>query len=355
MTPNITASDSNGTLQLNVTLPKDYYNKEESFTHIYTNLNRLSDYTFKYNNPISSNKINNYSKMLPSQITEEQIFADFITYSGYDGLDLLTTLLPNDQNGTLTIQVELTNNYPRSVASINTFQLISGKYISTKTFSNFLTTNQFQQQYVVNFKNNNDSSLTSIKNLEVNSIINQLKNGGLTIDGKTYKNEEELVELFIASKGIKIPQIQNNNVKLYIDNESGILTFELLFPEAETGLSYPLSFTETFTGFLQGVAIPTSDIFIFKNQSSLDKKIVSQLPSQIANQLKTTPTLVKEYFVANLGGQFINLIKDSNNFIIETFANDLTGTLGIIIKFNGLSNSNTLKIYSKSYQGFAKL
>lgn len=369
MQANIVASDISGTLSITVTLPASYYGDVKTFTHLYTGLNKLSNYTFAYTLPTGLTNLTpttaseentsatiNYEKLLPSEITEDQLFSDFVKYNGYNSLDLNTTLIPNDANGTLQIQFELVNNYPTSVATINSFNLINGKTISNITIGNFLTTSQYKEQFVISFKNDNDKTLNSIKNLEVNTIMTALNSGtGIIIDGKTYSTKEELVELFISSKGVSIPPIKASNVFLYNDNESGLLTFELLFLENETGLSYPLSFTQTYTGFIQGVAIPTNDVFVFKNQNELVSNLLTKLPSTVALELKNNPTLIKDYFVQNVGGEFVSLISNQVNYTIETFSNDLTGTLGITVTFKNITNPQTLKLYSKSYSGFAKV
>ncbi|MEG1150844.1 MAG: hypothetical protein RSD51_01970, partial [Malacoplasma sp.] len=261
--------------------------------------------------------------------------------------------------GELEIIFTLDSSYPSKLGNdVNTFKLENGKYISKIKLGGFLTQENYYKQFSLKFKDNNDKSLSNVKNIEVNVILNSIKSpGGFTLDGKTYKSLEELVELFISFKGANIPTIKASNISAYANNSNGTLTFELSFLPSETGFTSNLIFSQIFTGFIKGVEKPTSDSFIFKNQDNLEETLLAKLPSQIKNELTTNKLLVKDYFVNFLLGQFTSLITNTSAFNLVIDANDVYGTLSIVIIFEPslITNKETLTTYSIEYNGFQKV
>nr|MDE5553459.1 hypothetical protein [Malacoplasma sp.] len=101
-----TANDSNGTLTITAKLPDNYYpdSSSNSFSQTYTGLNKSMDYQFNWN---TTPTLKNMSTMLPSEIVDSQIFSNFITYKGFNPLDMNINLFPDDENGTLNVQIIL--------------------------------------------------------------------------------------------------------------------------------------------------------------------------------------------------------------------------------------------------------
>lgn len=365
----LVANDAIGELKVTAVLPASYNGTTETFVQTYIGFNKISDYSFQYKKPSyltqisgSGNAINNanplhkYNLMLPTEIKEEMIYLDFVTFTGYNDLDLNISLFPNNTTGELEIIFKLNSGYPAILGNnINTFKLINGEYVSSIKLSGFLKKVDYDTQYILNFKNNNDSSLNNIKNIEVNVILNSINSSnGLTIDGVTYTSLEQFVELFISFKGNNIPAIKPSNVSAYSNSSSGTLTFELLFLASETGYHSNLIFSSIFTGFIQGVEKPTNDSFIFKNQNNLNSTLLGKLPSAIKAELSANKFLVKDYFVNFLTGQLENLILNSSAFTLTIDANDVYGSLSIVVVFEKslITNPLTLTTYSASYTGF---
>ncbi len=112
------ADDDNGTLKITATLPPDYYSdtKDNTFTQTYTGLNKNRNYSLNWiNNPVSINKL------LPSEVTDSYVFSNFLTYSGFNPLDLSIQLLPDDENGILNVNIMLQGKYNDKVKKSNGF------------------------------------------------------------------------------------------------------------------------------------------------------------------------------------------------------------------------------------------
>ncbi|MEG1353330.1 MAG: lipoprotein 17-related variable surface protein [Malacoplasma sp.] len=367
----LVANDATGQLAITAVLPASYNGSTETFKQTYTGFNKTSDYSFSYKKPsyltqISGPAIGNnaspkhqYNKMLPTDVSEEMIYLDFVDYSGYNDLDLDIDFNANNNLGELEIIFTLDSSYPSKLGSnVNTFKLENGKYISRIKLGGFLTQENYYKQFSLKFKDNNDKSLSNVKNIEVNVILNSINStNGFTLDGVTYKSLAQFVELFISFKGANIPTIKASNISAYANNSNGTLTFELSFLPSETGFTSNLIFSQIFTGFIKGVEKPTSDSFIFKNQDNLEETLLAKLPSQIKNELTTNKLLVKDYFVNFLLGQFTSLITNTSAFNLVIDANDVYGTLSIVIIFepNLITNKETLTTYSIEYNGFQKV
>lgn len=369
----LVANDQLGELRITAVLPASYTGtQDETFVQTYIGFNKISDYSFAYKKPSYLNQIsgsgtaiNNptptyeYNKMRPTEVTEWMIYSDFVNYSGYNSLDFEISFRPNNILGELEVIFVLNGKYPLILANnINTFQLENGKYVSKITLSGFLTNEEYEKQYSLVFKDDNDSTINSIKNIEINIILDSIASPeGLVIDGIKYTSLEQLVELFISFKGFKIPTIKASNVSVYLNNSSGILTFELIFLPSETGYDTNLIFSSIFTGFIQGVDKPTSDSFVFKNQNNLDSTLLLKLPSLVKAELIANRLLVKNYFINLLFGQFNSLILNQNAFQLYIDANDVYGSLSITIVFDKtlITNPQTLNTYSIAYTGFQKI
>ncbi|MEF9984884.1 MAG: lipoprotein 17-related variable surface protein [Malacoplasma sp.] len=365
------ANDATGELAITATLPASYNGTEETFTQTYIGFNKTNDYSFSYKKPSYLTHISGstaagnaspkheYNKMLPTDVTEEMVYLDFVTYSGYNDLDLDIDFNANNNLGELEIIFTLDSSYPSKLGNnVNTFKLENGKYISKIKLGGFLTQENYYKQFSLKFKDNNDKSLSNVKNIEVNVILNSINSAnGFTLDGVTYKSLAQLVELFISFKGANIPATKASNISAYANNSNGTLTFELLFLPSETGFTSNLIFSQIFTGFIKGVEKPTSDSFIFKNQDNLEETLLAKLPSQIKNELTTNKLLVKDYFVNFLLGQFTSLITNTSAFNLVIDANDVYGTLSIVIIFEPslITNKETLTTYSIEYNGFQKV
>ncbi|MEG2198612.1 MAG: lipoprotein 17-related variable surface protein, partial [Malacoplasma sp.] len=163
------ANDATGELAITATLPASYNGTQETFTQTYIGFNKTNDYSFSYKKPSYLTHISGstaagnaspkhqYNKMLPTDVTEEMVYLDFVTYSGYNDLDLDIDFNANNNLGELEIIFTLDSSYPLKLGNdVNTFKLENGKYISKIKLGGFLTQENYYKQFSLKFKDNND-------------------------------------------------------------------------------------------------------------------------------------------------------------------------------------------------------
>lgn len=185
MNISVVDDDINGSLKVIVN-PKSYDNtlKEETITYI--GLNKKNVYKFNFLEP--KNNVFNKKEYRPSDINNEILYKHFIEYSGYDSSDLKIDIVSNNENGNLLVDVSLNVSYPNGVLESTGFKQINGVYKQTKSISGFKTTNEFNSEYQLNFKNDLDKSLIQIKELTPATIKAKLENKNLTIGNTTYES-----------------------------------------------------------------------------------------------------------------------------------------------------------------------
>ncbi len=354
---NITASadDVNGTLTINID-PTAYDSSLSVQTKTYTGLNKTNTYSLRFKDESTIKP--NY---LPSEINEELFYQNFLTFSGFDSSDFELQLYPNDVTGALTANIILVGNYPNGPTANSDFKLENGQWIARRTFTGFKNIDDYNKEYQLSFKEDGHISLYEVQRLTPSEIKTKLEsNNGLTIGNKTYTDGKDFIQLFISSKGSKLPAISNNSnvdVNMYINNGGGEITWSITFNNLE-GYANPITFLHTIGGFAKGNNVATSDILTFKNSNQLKlshSSYFNMLPSKIKAMLENDKQLINNFFLNTPTGGYYTAIQDGN-FTLEIVANDTRGTLNIKIKFekNNTNNidSNSLLEYNQTFTGF---
>ncbi len=354
---NITASadDVNGTLTINID-PTAYDSSLSVQTKTYTGLNKTNTYSLRFKDESTIKP--NY---LPSEINEELFYQNFLTFSGFDSSDFELQLYPNDVTGALTANIILVGNYPNGPTANSDFKLENGQWIARRTFNGFKNIDDYNKEYQLSFKEDGHISLYEVQRLTPSEIKNKLEsNTGLPLSDKTYTSAKDFIELFISSKGSKIPNISNNNdvnVNMYINNGGGEITWSITFNNLE-GYANPITFLHTVGGFAKGNDVATQDVLTFKNSNQLKlshSNYFNMLPSQIKSMLENDKQLINNFFLNTPTGGYYTAIQNSN-FTLEIVANDTRGTLNIKIKFEKNNNNNiesgSLLEYNQTFTGF---
>ena len=359
----VSADDTQGTLTISGRLPDGYYEGQnnQTFSKTYTGLNKVSDYSLFVNqNPSSFNK----KQYRPSEIDEQVLYENFINYNGFNSSDIELQLTPNDETGQLNIKLVLDGNYPSSVTTAWSFTKENDSYVKNESISGFKTTEEYENQYVVKFKDDNSQSLRELKKYTPNQIKDILSKSGsdnrLTIDGIPINNELDLAKNVIESKGSSIPNNWDTAHfahEIYYNDTNGEITVKLTF-KVVPGTSEDLVFIQRYTGFAKGNQVSTDDIFSFKTQSQLfadDAKLREILPTDIEKQLKDATngkTMLKK-FIGFSSDAYTRGI-DENKYSLEVIADDIYGYITLKITFEStvVTDQNSLLSYTVTYNGF---
>ncbi|KFB07720.1 lipoprotein 17-related variable surface protein [Malacoplasma iowae] len=364
MSFNIEPNDNEGTITISCSLPDDYYpdQKNETFKKTYTGLNKISDYSLIINDKATSFNKKQYR---PSEINEQEIYDHFIQYKGFNSSDIKLELTPNDETGVLNLKLILDGSYPSSVTASWGFVKENNQYIKLDSINGFKTIEEYENQYVVKFKDDNGESLREIKKYTPNQIkdiltsknVNEHK---LTIDGKEIQSELDFAKNVIESKGTSIPDEWDENhflYNIYYNDTNGEITVKLTFKNVP-GVESDLVFIQRFTGFAKGNQVPTEDIFSFKTQPQLfvdNPNFKNMLPSYIEKQLKDETNGINEL------NKFIGFSSDSytkgineRKYKLEIVSDDIHGyiTLKIMFDNNVVNNENSLLTYTVTYSDF---
>lgn len=198
---NVTADDEKGTLTVKATMPSSYspLSKEETFSVTYTNLNKISAYTFSFKKDATAIGTSNFSSMLPSAATDGDIMNNLISYSGFSANDFSISKTANDEKGTLTVSVNLDSDYANKIGNGN---VGFTKYVATYTFSGFMTTSQYNQRFDVEFVSDSDQKLLTLKQMQVSEIYSALVTNktSIKVGDTTYTSLKELIEKLLVSK-----------------------------------------------------------------------------------------------------------------------------------------------------------
>ena len=363
----VNPNDSDGSLSISATMPQQYSpdGKPHIYKVKYTNLNKTTEYKFNFQNP---NKIGgvSLSSILPSAIDEGDIIKNFITYSGFNSNDFNVILNPNDEQGSLAVQVNLNNGYASSIATANGFN----NYSIVKTFTGFMTTSQYNSRYSLTFKGDDDTNLLTLKSMQANEIITAFGSDGvsgkksLVVGNQTYTSLNEFVEkLLIKDKGTSIPSGWNKSdsgvsTNVYVDNNLGIASFYVnIKKEKVEGATSDLNFVVTYSGFVKGNVDSTKDNLSFVSNAMLknylksncgfdDKKINSLTPKSFADWVNQENNIQK--LITYKTGQYENKLKDKS-YTLTVTSNDLQGTVSITINFGKMDNPKSLSEYSIQY------
>ena len=361
----ITPNDANGTLTISGRLPDNYYPNQGNnvYSKTYTGLNKLSDYSLNINSNTSSFNKKNFR---PSEINEQILYSNFIQYKGFNSSDITLELIPNDQIGELSIRLILNGTYPNVVASAWGFTRENNYYVKNDKISGFKTTEEYQNQYSVNFIDDNSQYMREIKKYTPNQIKDILKNSNtgngnnLTINGTPIRSEEDLAKNVIQLAGSSIPKELNQTNfahEIYYNDPNGELTVKLTFKNVP-GAQTDLVFIQRYTGFAKGNQVPTEDIFSFKTQSQLfadhsgfKEMFGSQLKKELENTTTQIDTLNK--FIGFSSSAYASGIQQKK-FKLEVIVDDIYGYLTLKITFEKevVTNPQSLLSYTATYSGF---
>lgn len=362
---NVVSDDVNGTLKISGKLQDGYYSDEslnKEFSKTYTGLNKIDDYIFQLNDVSTNFKKYEYR---PSEINEQIIYNYFLYYSGFNSSDIGIELLPNDAEGSLTVKFTLDNSYPKNVIDKSGFQLNDNKYVKEYIITGFKTTNEYQNQYVVSFKDDNHEDFNTIKKYTPNQIKQLLtsssNNNELFIGNTKISNEQDFAKNVVDSIGSNLKQFFDENKftqNIYYNDTNGEITVKLSFNDVLGIKNNDFVFIQRFTGFAKGNQVPTDDIFSFKTQSKLfvdNPELKNTLPSELKKNLQGNDKNEEiSKYISFLSTNYQNSIRNGQ-YTLEVIDDDIFGylTIKIIFEQNGSFNPNSLLIYTVTYSGFA--
>lgn len=361
----VTPNDINGTLTISGKLQDGYYDDQQyakEFKKTYIGLNKISDYNFSLNNiPIDFDK----SEYLPSEINEQIIYKYFAVYRGFNSSDIFLEIIPNNEKGELRLIVKINSNYPNSVVENNGFVLENEFYTKEFVINGFKTSLEYEEQYIVTFKDDNNSDLENIKKFspnQIKQILDGTNNGNeLYIGNKKITNKKDFVINLIEKQGSKIPNVDQIGddfaFDIYYNDTNGEITVKLIYKNI-SGLSNELVYIQRYTGFAKGNQIVTNDNLSFKTESKLffdNPNFKNELPSSIKNNLENMDIRQKEIkkFLGFFSGAYLDAI-EKNNFSLNIAADDIFGYLTVKITFSreNVTDPQSLLSYTATYKGF---
>nr|MDE5553538.1 hypothetical protein [Malacoplasma sp.] len=359
-----TANDDAGTLQVSATLPAGYYEdiSSNSFTQTYTGLNRNQDYSLNWKSKPDNIDI---SKMLASQTTESVVFNSFLTYKGFNPLDMNVQLFPDDELGTLNVNITLQGQYNDRVKTANGFRKLGSTWMTSYRFTGFLTKEQQNNQYKLTFKNDNDTSLNDLKKYTAQQIYDglvKIDSTGLTVGETKYTDLKNLVsKLLISNKGVSLPEIieSNVNVQMYYNNGNGTADFVVQYPDSVNNLI----FVGSFTGFVLGNDVVTNDVLSFKTQLALQTEVNSAAinsplykffdknVAEVRNWLESSNNMTN--LISYTSGQYSQLLANKN-YTLKVTTNEIYGSISAILEFDKskLTNQKSVSVFAFTYSGF---
>lgn len=354
MTFSSNPDDINGKLTIVATMLASYNGHEETFSQTYTNLNKKINYSFKFVDHLVSINGKNISLFLPSSVNEGDVINDFVTYKGFNSSDLSVSLKPNNDNGKLIVTIKLSNDYPESIANQNGFT----NYEITKTFSGFMTTNQFNNQYNIDFYDDSSPELIEIKKMTLSDIDQWIKLGNLSINNKKYTNLTELIRgVFIKTLGSKIPNdwSNSNNSKITwtmtFNNQAGTMNLSITIDSSLLlGYGSILNIVKSYSGFAKGNINPTNDNLSFVSQELLkNNNEISKFKS--AKDFEKFITSSKDNLmkiIMSVSGEYEKFINE-NKYTLTTQVNESYNSISITIKFDKLTDHKSLSEYFVQY------
>ncbi len=357
-------NDNDGTLQItaNISNANSPDKKQHTYIAKYTNLNKQTNYKFEFITTATSFDKTAFNTILASSVTEGDVIAYLVKYQGFDSNDLNIALFPNDVNGSLTVSVSLNKSYASEIAS-------GGhgftNYQANYTFTNFMTIEEYNNKFSVEFVDDSSVSLLDFKLMQAQEIYDALVTNqkSLKVGDKTYTNLRDLIEnLLVKKMGTSVPSnwVNNTNIEttMYIDNSLGIASFYVKIPQSLlNGASSDLNLIANYSGFVKGNVDKTDDNLSFVSNNMLKNYLVSKsfftneqinnlTPSEFSDWVK------KENNVKNLITYFTGEYQtklESNKFNYTVITNEIQKTVSITIDFGEMTNKNSLSSYSIQY------
>ncbi|MDE5545326.1 MAG: hypothetical protein K2I76_01800, partial [Malacoplasma sp.] len=301
-------NDTAGTLKITANISENNSPDKKRHTYVvtYINLNKQTSYKFEFLPNVKQFGNVAFNTILPSSVTEGDVIAHLVKYQGFDSNDLNVSLFPNDANGELTVSVSLNKNYASEIAS-------SGhgfnNYQASYKFSGFMTTEEFNNKFSVEFIDDSSADLLDFKLMQVQEIYDALVTNktSLKVGNRTFSNLSDLIENLLVKKlGTSVPTNWKSNNKIqttmYIDNSLGIASFYVKIPQdLLNGASSDLNLIANYSGFVKGNVDQTDDNLSFVSNNMLKNYLVSKgfFKENEINNLSTT--------------EFSNWVKKDNN------------------------------------------
>ena len=360
----VSPDDTNGTLTITATMPAQYSPDSNSHTYSvkYTGLNQQKSYSFSFRDVNAIDGVN-INTILPSAVDEGEIIKNFVSYNGFDSNDFSVILTPNDEQGTLSVKVNLNKSYASSIATSNGFV---NDYSITKTFSGFMTTSEYNSRFSITFKGDDDPTLLTLKSMQANEIVTAFGSdgkgtGNLKVGNDTFNSLNEFVKnLLVKSTGSSIPINWDSSgvtTNVYVDNNLGIASFYVNIPKDKVvGSTSDLNFVVTYSGFVKGNVDSTSDNLSFVSDAMLKNYLLTTGFKQ-EDIDKLTPTTFAKWANDNIGklityktGEYVTKLNDKNKgYTLTITPNDLQGTVSITINFGTMTNQKSLSEYTVQY------
>ncbi|MDE5767083.1 MAG: hypothetical protein K2H56_00895 [Malacoplasma sp.] len=359
----VVPNDNDGTLEIKASISQNNSPDKKPHTYIakYINLNMQKNYKFEFIQ--DANKFGNipFNSVLASSVTEGDVIAYLVKYQGFDSNDLNIALFPNDTNGSLTVSVSLNKSYASEIAS-------GGhgftNYQANHTFSNFMTIEEYNNKFAVEFVDDSSVSLLDFKLMQAQEIYDTFtSNKQLTVGKQTYNNLNDLIEKLLVKKiGSSIPQNWNNNAnietKMYIDNSLGIASFYVKIPQnLLNGASSDLNLIANYSGFVKGNVDQTNDNLSFVSNNMLKNYLLSQnifseekvntlTPKELGDWIKDGENIKK--LITYHTGEYKTKLKN-NDFNLTVIVSEIQKTVSVTIDFGKMTDQKSLSSYSIQY------
>ncbi|MDE6894474.1 MAG: hypothetical protein K2J02_03810 [Malacoplasma sp.] len=357
-------NDNEGTLQITANISANNSPDKQTHTYIakYINLNKQTNYNFQFLTGVKSFNTTPFNTVLASSVTEGDVIAYLVRYQGFNSNDLNISLSPNDAKGTLAVSVSLNRNYASEIANRDHGFT---NYQANYTFEGFMTTEEYNNKFSVEFIDDSSVSLLDFKLKQVQEIYDTLvtEKKPLTVGNQSYSNLNQLIEKLLVSKmGTAVPTNWSNNTnietKMYIDNSLGIASFYVKIPQSLlNGASSDLNLIANYSGFVQGNVDKTNDNLSFVSNNMLKNYLVSKgffTSEQIQNlsTVEFSDWIKKDNNIKNLITYYTGEYKtklDSNNFDYTVVTNQIQKTISVTVDFGTMTNKNSLSSYSIQY------
>ncbi|MDE7075488.1 MAG: hypothetical protein K2O21_02540, partial [Malacoplasma sp.] len=357
-------NDNNGTLKITANISQDNSPDKKAHTYVvtYTNLNKQNSYSFKFKDGVTSFGQIPFNSVLPSSVTEGDVMTSLIEYTGFNSNDLDISLSPDDTKGSLTVQVKLSSDYAPVIGNNgHGFE----NYIAYHKFDNFMTTDEYNKKFSVEFVDDSSASLLDFKLKQVQEIYDTLvtKKQPIQIGNKTYNNLSDLVEkLLVKSMGNLVPKNWSSNsaieTTMYIDNSLGIASFYVKIPQSLlNGASSDLNLIANYSGFVQGNADQTDDNLSFVSNNMLKNYLISQKIFSEEELNSLTATQFGEWvnkdnnikkLITYYTGEYVTKLQN-NQLTLTVVTNEIQKTVSLTIDFGTMTNPKSLSSYSIQY------
>ncbi|MDE5545605.1 MAG: hypothetical protein K2I76_03245 [Malacoplasma sp.] len=357
-------NDTAGTLKITARISQDNSPDKQAHTYIvtYTNLNKQNSYTFSFKNNVTSFGKVPFNTLLPSSVTEGEVMAYLVQYTGFDSNDFSISLSPDDAKGNLNVSVKLNSDYAPVIGNSNHGFT---NYSTFYTFNGFMTTDQYNKKFSVEFVDDSSAKLLDLKLKQAQEIYDTLvvKKQSLKIGNQTYTNLSDLIErLLVANMGNSIPKNWSNNnqiqTTMYVDNSLGIASFYVKIPQnLLDGASSDLNLIANYSGFVKGNVDQTGDNLSFVSNNMLKNYLIAQkifTEQQLSNMsakefgdwVKNSDNVKK--IITYHTGQYDTKLQ-SNQYTLTVVSNDIQKTVSVTIDFGTMTNPKSLSNYSIQY------